>query len=64
MINISRYKIIAIGKNVIDLQIKALRKLKNSLDSNFQKAIKKNSITMRIILFYIRNIILTIMEKK
>ena len=34
-------KIISIGKNVIDLQIKALKKLKNSLDSNFEKAIKK-----------------------
>ena len=34
-------EITSIGKNVIDLQIKALRKLKNSLDSNFQKAIKK-----------------------
>ena len=34
-------EIITIGKNVIDLQIKALKKLKNSLDSNFQKAIKK-----------------------
>ena len=34
-------EIITIGKSVIDLQIKALKKLKNSLDSNFQKAIKK-----------------------
>tara|TARA_B100000035_G_scaffold285070_1_gene268411 strand:+ start:459 stop:1424 length:966 start_codon:yes stop_codon:yes gene_type:complete len=34
-------KIISIGKNVIDLQIKALKKLKNSLDSNFEKTIKK-----------------------
>ena len=34
-------KIISIGKNVIDLQIKALKKLKNSLNSNFEKAIKK-----------------------
>ena len=34
-------EIISIGKNVIELQIKALRKLKNSLDSNFEKAIKK-----------------------
>ena len=33
--------IISTGKNVIDLQIKALKKLKNSLDSNFEKAIKK-----------------------
>ena len=34
-------EIISIGKSVVDLQIKALRKLKNSLDSNFHKAIKK-----------------------
>ena len=34
-------EIITIGKSVIDLQIKALKKLKNNLDSNFQKAIKK-----------------------
>ena len=34
-------EIITIGKSVIDLQIKALKKLKNTLDSNFQKAIKK-----------------------
>ena len=34
-------EIISIGKNVIELQIKALRKLKNSLDFNFQRAIKK-----------------------
>ncbi len=34
-------EITKIGKSVIDLQIKALKKLKNSLDSNFQKAIKK-----------------------
>ena len=34
-------EIISIGKGVIDLQIKALRKLKNSLDYNFQRAIKK-----------------------
>ena len=29
-----------VGKNVIDLQIKALKKLKNSIDSNFTKAVK------------------------
>ncbi len=34
-------KTISIGKNVIDLQIKALKKLKNSLDFNFEKAVKK-----------------------
>ena len=34
-------KIISIGKNVIDLQIKALKKLKSSLDFNFEKAINK-----------------------
>lgn len=30
-----------IGKEVIDLQIKALRKLKNSIDNSFDKAVKK-----------------------
>ena len=30
-----------IGKEVIDLQIKALRKLKNSIDKSFDKAVKK-----------------------
>jgi len=33
-------KINEIGKDVIDLQIKALRKLKNSLDSSFDDAVK------------------------
>jgi arabinose-5-phosphate isomerase len=30
-----------IGKNVIDLQIKALKKLKNSIDNSFEKAVKR-----------------------
>ena len=30
-----------IGKNVIDLQIKALKKLKYSLNNSFDKAVKK-----------------------
>ena len=29
-----------IGKNVIDLQIKALKKLKNSLDKSFNDAVR------------------------
>ena len=28
------------GRNVIDLQIKALRRLKNSIDNNFEKAVR------------------------
>ena len=30
-----------IGKNVIELQVKALKKLKNSIDNSFNKAVKK-----------------------
>ena len=30
-----------IGKNVIDLQIKALRKLKSSINESFSEAVKK-----------------------
>ncbi len=36
-----RDKINEIGKEVIDLQIKALRKLKNSIDKSFEKSVKK-----------------------
>ena len=32
-------KTLLIGKNVIDLQIKALKKLKNSIDQSFYKAV-------------------------
>ena len=34
------YQINQIGKDVIDLQIKALKKLKNSIDNSFYKAVK------------------------
>ena len=36
-------KINEIGKNVIDLQIKALKKLRNSINGSFEKAVKKIS---------------------
>ena len=36
-------KINVIGKEVIDLQIKALRRLKSSIDDSFEKAVKKIS---------------------
>ena len=34
-------KIIDSGKNVVDLQIKALKKLRNSIDQSFEKAVKE-----------------------
>ena len=36
-------KINEIGKNVIDLQIKALKKLRNTIDGSFERAVKKIS---------------------
>ena len=39
-IKMKKNEIIEIGKDVIDLQIKALRKLKLSINSSFEKAVK------------------------